>query len=322
MTKIAIIGAGLSGLVLANQLRAKFEITLFEKARGVSGRMSTRYATPYEFDHGAQYFTARSEEFLNWLEDHVADGVVSLWEADIALIGDQPPVSPIKFVSAPRMNSLCKTLIEGLDIQLGTRVAAINGHERGWHLSGENGEDLGRFDWVISTAPAPQTSAVLPREFTDRPALDTVIMQGCFSVMLGFETLPHLPWQAARVAGEPVGWMAVNSAKPGRKTAGSVVIQSTNDWAEAHLEDDRAEVEGKLIACAEQLTGVPLSNADHTATHHWRYAATASPAGKPFLIDEPQQLAACGDWCIGNKVEAAFESAMALATHFRSIPTS
>ncbi len=47
MTNIAIIGAGLSGLTAANILKDYSNITLFEKSRGVSGRMSTRRAEPF-----------------------------------------------------------------------------------------------------------------------------------------------------------------------------------------------------------------------------------------------------------------------------------
>ena len=60
MTKISIIGAGLSGLSVAHLLKDYADITLFEKARGVSGRIASRRAEPYVFDHGAQYFTART----------------------------------------------------------------------------------------------------------------------------------------------------------------------------------------------------------------------------------------------------------------------
>jgi predicted NAD/FAD-dependent oxidoreductase len=45
--RIAIIGAGLSGLILARALSQHASVNVFEKARGVGGRMSTRYA-----DHG------------------------------------------------------------------------------------------------------------------------------------------------------------------------------------------------------------------------------------------------------------------------------
>ena len=62
--RIAIIGAGVSGLCAAKELReAGHSVTVFEKSRGVGGRLSSRYAGPYEYDHGAQYFTVTENRF-------------------------------------------------------------------------------------------------------------------------------------------------------------------------------------------------------------------------------------------------------------------
>jgi predicted NAD/FAD-dependent oxidoreductase len=68
MKKIAIIGAGLSDLSATHFLKDHAEITLFERARGVSGRISTWRAEPYFFDHGAQYFTARTKAFQDFIQ--------------------------------------------------------------------------------------------------------------------------------------------------------------------------------------------------------------------------------------------------------------
>jgi renalase len=40
------------------------------------------------------------------------------------------------------------------------------------------------------------------------------------------------------------------------------------------------------------------------------------PFGQDFWINEASQLAACGDWCLGNRVEDAFTSATRLAQRF------
>jgi hypothetical protein len=61
--RIAIIGAGISGLTLAQSLKEYADVVVFDKARGVGGRMNTRYADPFYFDHGTQFFTARSKSF-------------------------------------------------------------------------------------------------------------------------------------------------------------------------------------------------------------------------------------------------------------------
>ena len=55
MRRVAVIGAGLSGLVAARELRECSEVTVFEKSHGYGG--------DFEFNHGAQYFTARSRAF-------------------------------------------------------------------------------------------------------------------------------------------------------------------------------------------------------------------------------------------------------------------
>ena len=63
MKSIAIIGAGIAGITLARQLQGSAKVSVFEKSRGFGGRMATRRHGSYQFDHGAQFFTARSKQF-------------------------------------------------------------------------------------------------------------------------------------------------------------------------------------------------------------------------------------------------------------------
>jgi predicted NAD/FAD-dependent oxidoreductase len=68
--KIAIIGAGIAGLTLAtllNQNQPDIDVVHFEKSRGVGGRMATRYTATHSFDHGAQFFTLRTNSFRDFL---------------------------------------------------------------------------------------------------------------------------------------------------------------------------------------------------------------------------------------------------------------
>ena len=54
-TSVAIVGAGLSGLSCAHALQAQgVKVTVFDKSRGVSGRMSTRRGDGWQADHGAR----------------------------------------------------------------------------------------------------------------------------------------------------------------------------------------------------------------------------------------------------------------------------
>ena len=52
---VAIIGAGMAGLAAARALtQAGHTVTLFEKSRGVGGRVATRRIGDCIVDHGAQ----------------------------------------------------------------------------------------------------------------------------------------------------------------------------------------------------------------------------------------------------------------------------
>ena len=67
MRDIAIIGAGLSGLVAARRLEKVANATIFENSKGVGGRIATRRSGIYSFDHGAQFFTPKTKLFEEFL---------------------------------------------------------------------------------------------------------------------------------------------------------------------------------------------------------------------------------------------------------------
>ncbi|HEX2729333.1 MAG TPA: FAD-dependent oxidoreductase, partial [Rubrobacteraceae bacterium] len=72
-----IVGAGMSGLSAGRELRAAgWDVTMVDKGRGVGGRMATRRLREGTFDHGAQFFTARSDRFEKLVRGWLEAGVV------------------------------------------------------------------------------------------------------------------------------------------------------------------------------------------------------------------------------------------------------
>lgn len=319
MTRIAIIGAGLAGLSAAKRLNGKADVSVFEKSRGMSGRMSTRYVGAYAFDHGAQYFTIKSDAFRRFLEPYMASGLVVPWVANLVTLKPDGVVVPYissreNYVAAPHMNALGKAVAQDLNVHTGTQITHVRSNHKTWMLEDESGTLQGPFDWVISAAPAPQTAKLMPAQFRHHAALSKVSMQGCFTLMLEFEDKPKLDWQGAFVEASPVGWIALNSTKPDRAANHCLVIQSTNEWAQAHLEDDKDAVMAKLLDEAAKRMGLIFDNPLYKSLHRWRYANVVQGAGEAFLLDEDARLAACGDWCLKGRVEAAFQSGDALAS--------
>ena len=316
MTKIAIIGAGLSGLSAAHLLNDDAEITLFEKARGVGGRMSTRRTNSCLFDHGAQYFTARTQAFQDFIQPLIDEGIIEQWSPRYAKFDghqiieqknwiDEEP----RYVGVPNMNNVAKYLAENFDININTHIKAIE-HKEKWQMINNEGAEFGDFDWVISTAPSPQTIELLPKSFKYYSDIQTIKMKACFSLMLGFEQSLPLKFDAAHISNSTVSWLAVNSNKPRRTECFTLIVHSSEEYAEAHINDDSEKVMKHLIAETSKIIEHDVSNANYKTIHKWRYAQNAKRKGNsPIFLDKVNQLAVCGDWCLGGRVEGAFTSA-------------
>ena len=326
MTRIAVIGAGLAGLVAARELAKCGDVTVFEKSRGLGGRMATRYEAGFEFDHGAQFFTARSPEFQEYLRPLIERGNIACWHARFAELDKDQLVATRNwddayphYVGAPRMNSVGKYLAEGLDIRRNTTVSRIDREPTSWRIFDREGEELGLFDWVICSMPAAQTAALAPADSTLRRVADNAQMQSCFALMLGFDQPLSLPWQAALLRGADISWVSVNSSKPGRPGRFTLVVHSTNAYAEAHIEEDLEKVREHLLNETSAVVGVDCSSAVFKQLQRWRYANADTKEGASFLVEPEITLASCGDWFRRGRVEAAFTSGFELAAELRGV---
>ncbi len=320
MKKVAVIGAGLSGLVVARSLDAVADVVLFEKSGRAGGRMSSRVDEGFEFDHGAQFFTARTPAFRAFIEPLISDGIVANWPATFAeLDGDRSPAlrdwggDYCHFVGTPRMNRIGEVLVDGLDVLFDATITSASRAADGWTLFDESGHATGQFDWLVLTAPAPQTAALAGSCSELVSICGNPAMLGCYALMLGYEHALPLPWQAALVRNADISWISVNSSKPGRGAPFTLVVHSTNAWAEAHLEDDADNVIEHMLREFEQHCGADVRNAAYRRVHRWRYANVAKQNGPTFFVDDGMRIASCGDWFVRGRVEAAFTSASDLA---------
>src|SRR5512137_2283747 len=107
---IAVIGAGISGLACAHELaRADARVTVFERSRGLGGRLGTRRQGNYAFDHGAQFVTARSRSFVKYVEVAKRASAVAQWKPRV-LEDDRSWAEPIEewHVGTPGMSAFVR----------------------------------------------------------------------------------------------------------------------------------------------------------------------------------------------------------------------
>lgn len=308
--RIAIIGAGIAGLACGERLkRAGHGVELFEKSRGTGGRLATRRREIASFDHGAQYVTARSPQFSAYLERALEAGYAERWSPAGVDRGNR-----IWWVGQPGMSGLVKPLAQGLTLHGGVRIERLERREGGWALLAEAGPVDGLFDHVLVTAPVPQTTALLAGHgalFDDLPKAE---LAPCWTVMLAFDGALPLAADVLRDDEAPLAWCARNASKPGRPGAAEAwVLQASPQWSAQHIEAEPGWVIDQLTGLFAEASGQALPPAIHAEAHRWRYARVTEPLGQDCVWDAGLGLGAAGDWCRGPRVEAAFESGLALA---------
>lgn len=313
--RIAVIGAGVSGLSAARELTAQgAQVQVFDKSRGVGGRMTTRYAGEWEFDHGAQYFTVSDDDFRADVDAAVAAGVAAPWPARAVYLKTGELTADTgrdRYVGAPRMNALPKYWAEGLDIQTGRRVSRVI-RGKSWALDFEDGTAEAGFDAVICTLPPAQAQDILPHDFAAMTEVKAAKMHVCFTLMIGLDAPIDPGFDTLRVKDLPIDWIALNHSKSGRnKAVSAIVVNSEPTWSDAHQDADRAEVQDTMIKCASALLGLPLEDAPHLVLHRWLYASSETSPGVSCLVGDG--ILAAGDWCLGGRVENAWLSGRAAA---------
>jgi len=321
---IAIIGAGMAGLTLAQRLHPHAQVVVFEKSRGVGGRMATRHAEPFSFDHGTQFFTVRDKRFAAFIAPYRTAGLVQEWQGKAITfdpdkkIADRLWFEP-HYVACPGMNSLCKKMAEEIQIEFNCEVAPLaEKTANGWELHDTGKRSLGHFDLVISTAPPIQTCRLFDPFLPADSALRHNKMLACFTLMFGFNRPWDKPWIAAKVNNSALEWIAVNSTKPGRDhERTTLVVNSSNAWAEQHVHDDLHEVEASLRAQLQALLNIELDAPDYFSLHRWRYALLDKPhddtsRAVPYF-DQAHKLASVGDWGSRSRIEDVWIEANRLA---------
>jgi predicted NAD/FAD-dependent oxidoreductase len=313
---IAVIGAGMAGLACANELaRADAAVTVFERARGLGGRLATRRGQGLAFDHGAQFLTARGKPFVRYAARAEGAGGLTDWRPRI-MEDDRHFPAPIDEwkVGLPGMSGAVRPLAQGLDIRVGVAVHELSREEDRWILHTDAGRWSQDFDAVAVAVPAAQALSLLGPHGRRFHQLTGVGFAPCWTIMAAFERPLDCDAEVIRRTQGPIGWAASDSSKPGRGPHPACwVIHASADWAREHLEASPEDVAGPLLQEFSRLLDRPLPALVGRAAHRWRYAFVDRPLGQPCIADEEIAAGACGDWCIAPRVEAAFDSGRALA---------
>lgn len=340
MFDIAVIGAGIAGLVSAQQLaQAGYSVVIVEKSRGLGGRVATRRLHGTCADHGVCYLKPKGEvlgRFVQLLSDR---HLLEVWTDTVYEFepNQQQPKSTNpapRYVAPAGMTAIAKFLATGLEVWLNQRVQALtlNSSDNFWHLALESTNTDSTANSEVLTAkavvvaiPAPQalilleplTDTGLDRDFLDH--LRSVKFAPCLSVIAGYSAHLHQApeWKAVTFINHPyLGWIGLDSSKRIATSDSLIfVVQSSASFAQQHLESSDLQLAGqKMLDHVSECLLPWLNTPDWIQVHRWRYAFAISPWQQTYLsANTALPLVCCGDWCGGNQVEGAMLSGLAAA---------
>jgi renalase len=299
--KIAVIGAGISGLVCARHLVAGgHEVTVLEKSRSLGGRCATRKFGAHVVDTGTQYFTVRDPIVRKEIEQ-VAGVQFKKITQPILIAGKKGEVyreGEERFYIGNGNNRLGAMLADGLEIRKETEVGAVTLVGKEWEVAGE------RYDVVVSSAPWPQSARILGRSEAG------VGYEPNLTALLEYRE----SWSGSVYAqfdprGEdPLSWVACENAKAGRVVDGSTVyvIQASADYSRENLEKKPEEWVADLQGRLEKAWGLNPDRRGQVMSHRWRYARREKDSGHPAEL--PKGLYLCGDSEVDSRVESVWRS--------------
>lgn len=298
-----VVGAGMAGIACARALAdAGHPVLVLDKGRAIGGRIATRVTRAgWRFDHGAQYVRSDDPDLNAFLQTATTDGHAASWtdETDLRCVG------------MPGMRALVAHLAGELEVRQSVEISAIEHDGAHFVLTAEAHQY--HCTRLVVTAPAPQIPALVGPDDPVSGQIANVRYAPCLTLMAAFKAgvRTDAP-DCARDPTDEIGWIARDSSKPGREGA-TWVAQANPAWSAAHLERDKAEIADLMLPKLCAYLDVPISAVVYQAAHRWRYAHVVAPLGQPFIGDQDGRRYFGGDWCLGPRIDAAWQSGRAIA---------
>ena len=311
MKKIAIIGTGLSAIFSAIHLRKNtdLEINLFDKARGLGGRLATRRAEGGKFDHGAQYFNIERINNLPEIQMLINEGVINnIEDKDI-------------YFSPDGMTNIAKKLLIDFNIFKEHKLVSIDKENENYKLFFENGSTFNS-DYIIMSCPMPQSLEILNKSKIDYDnnlikALEDLNYFPCIVVMIKSEIkLSNLEKHIGTdVDSKDISWIGDNYGKKVSSIENYYTIQCSPEFSYENFENEYDETNKKLKHEMEKIFG---SNYQILSNHKWRYSIPKNfyQGDNSLVINQKNFLGLCGDIFTNGRFDGAITSGLSIADKF------
>ncbi|MFP5072948.1 NAD(P)/FAD-dependent oxidoreductase [Pseudonocardia nantongensis] len=307
---VIVVGAGIAGTTCAAELAARgVDVTVYERARTVGGRLAVHVRDGRPADIGAAYFTVSDDEFAARVRRWQRAGLVREWTDTLAVFdgerraADNP--GPVRWAAPGGLRSLVTETARDLTVHTGRTVERVRpGPEGRPTVDGEP------CDAVVLAMPDPQAARLLDPVTAAGTAVSGRTWNPVVALTLRFA---HRSWPeiaAAFVNDHPVLSLVADDGDRRGDRAPVLVAHSTGALARAHDADPAGAVPD-LTRAVRRLLGI-AEEPEWTHVHRWRCAAPAGRRDEPFHLDG-DGIALVGDGWGRSRVQTAWLSGLHLA---------
>ena len=316
MLDFCIIGSGVSGSTIAYLLSKKYSVHILDKARGPGGRASNkRFKQNLSFDHGVQYISPKSKEFLKFIKTLCKKKEAKIWTGNhLDFTFEKKEISE-KFIGMKGNNFISKFYTKKIKKSFQSSVKSIFFNKYFWEIKLDNGEYI-QAKSIILTCPFPQSKKIAGKYLEKRISNLKINMEPNITTMLAFKNQRSVSVSSIKFNDDILTWAAFENSKKRFRSSNSLwTLQSSIRWARKNINHYKKskKTENTLISKFLNFTGYKKNKIIFKKTHGWKYSYNLNGSPLKSYWNKKLRLGLCADWFIGPKVENAWLSANDLA---------
>ena len=292
----------MSGIACALSLYKNFDVQIYEKSRGMGGRLCAKRLPQGVFHFGAQFCTANTTAFHNFLNDSNA---INFLGSSFDLDTGSNIETKNYFVGGDGMHSLLKKYDEVLNIHYNHK--AIDLDEKRKLISFNSGQKIS-YDILISSLPLPQAREIFQTEIEH-----DAIFSPCLSVGMSINGNHFYEHNAYKNINKDVAWLG-SSCFYNSKNKETWVLQFSPKASLAMMDNSDFTIQASAENCLKNIVNGEYEII-HSGIFRWKYALCNRSNLKSKFTFISDNSFAIGDWNISPRVESAYISGSALGKY-------
>ena len=289
----------MSGISCALSLCDSFDVHIFEKSRGVGGRLCAKTLNNGLFHFGAQFCKAQSSSLQNFL---VENDAINFIGSSFDCEADDCVDTKNYFVGKRGMHTLLKNYDQILNIKFNHRAVKIDENNKLVHFESGKSEP---YDIIITSMPLPQAQNIYESKIEHDSKFSPCIAVGM--ILNGTIENQH---NAYKNINKDVTYLG-SSHFYNDENKVTWVLQFSPNFSLKMLDKPDKLLQTKAGNAVKDIIHGDY-NIAHAGIFRWKYALCGRSDIKNEFTHVSKDAYAIGDWNISPRIESAYNSGKAL----------